>query len=62
MNQLECVHFPGAWVNVKHIRDGRVIWEEDVHNVVPTVSTQNPWQAALSYGTGVLLVKPSSSR
>ena len=33
----ESVAFPGAWVNVKHIRDGKVIWEEDVHNVVPTV-------------------------
>ena len=33
----ESVAFPGAWVNVKHSRDGKVIWEEDVHNVVPTV-------------------------
>lgn len=37
MNQHESVPFPGAWVNVKHIRDGEVIWEEDVHNVVTTV-------------------------
>lgn len=31
----ENVAFPGAWVNIKHIRNGSVIWEEDVHNVVP---------------------------
>ena len=30
MNQRETVPFPGAWVNVKHIRDGKVIWEAEL--------------------------------